>query len=55
MTDGEYERLSTVVESEGMTLGEWCRGGAAEARGRSQTEGIEETLPARCWHYGQSC
>jgi hypothetical protein len=25
MTDGEYERLSAVVESEGMTLGEWCR------------------------------
>jgi hypothetical protein len=25
MTDSEYERLSAVVESEGMTLGEWCR------------------------------
>jgi hypothetical protein len=24
MTDGEYERLSAVVEGEGMTLGEWC-------------------------------
>jgi hypothetical protein len=23
MSDSEYERLSAVVESEGMTLGEW--------------------------------
>jgi hypothetical protein len=25
MKDSEYERLSAVEESEGMTLGEWCR------------------------------
>ena len=31
MTDSEYERLSTVVEIEGMTLSEWYR----EAGGRS--------------------
>jgi hypothetical protein len=31
MTDSEYERLSTVVEIEGMTLSEWYR----EAGGQS--------------------
>jgi len=32
MSDSEYERLSAVVESEGMTLGEWCREALAGGR-----------------------
>jgi len=46
MTDSEYERLSAVVESEGMTLGEWCREVLLErAEGRKPSV-IEETLLA---------
>jgi hypothetical protein len=46
MTDDEYERLSAVVESEGMTLGEWCREVLLErAEGRKPSV-IEETLLA---------
>jgi hypothetical protein len=46
MSDSEYERLSAVVESEGMTLGEWCREVLLErAEGRKPSV-IEETLLA---------
>ena len=46
MTDSEYERLSAVVESEGMTLGVWCREVLLErADGRKPTV-IEEPLLA---------
>ena len=46
MTDSEYERLSAVVQSEGMTLGEWCREVLLErAEGRKPSV-IEETLLA---------
>jgi hypothetical protein len=46
MTDGEYERLSVVVESEGMTLGEWCREVLLEHVEGRKPSVIEETLLA---------
>jgi hypothetical protein len=46
MTDGEYERLSAVVESEGMTLGEWCREVLLERADGRKPSVIEETLLA---------
>ncbi len=46
MTDSEYERLSAVVESEGMTLGEWCREVLLERADGRKPSVIEETLLA---------
>ncbi|MBZ5659315.1 MAG: hypothetical protein LAO08_02820 [Acidobacteriia bacterium] len=46
MTDSEYERLSAVVESEGMTLGEWCREVLLERADGRKPSAIEETLLA---------
>jgi hypothetical protein len=46
MTDGEYERLSAVVETEGMTLGEWCREVLLERVDGRKPSAIEETLLA---------
>jgi hypothetical protein len=46
MTDSEYERLSSVVESEGMTLGEWCREVLLERADGRKPSVIEETLLA---------
>jgi hypothetical protein len=46
MTDGECERLSAVVESEGMTLGEWCREVLLERADGRKPSVIEETLLA---------
>ncbi len=46
MTDSEYERLSAVVESEGMTLGEWCREVLLESAEGRKPSVIEETLLA---------
>jgi hypothetical protein len=44
MSDSEYERLSAVVESEGMTLGEWCREVLLERADGRKPSVIEETL-----------
>jgi hypothetical protein len=46
MTDSEYERLSAVVESEGMTLGEWCREVLLERAEGRKPSAIEEALLA---------
>jgi len=46
MSDSEYERLSAVVESEGMTLGEWCREVLLERVDGRKPSVIEETLLA---------
>ncbi len=46
MSDSEYERLSAVVESEGMTLGEWCREVLLERAEGRKPSAIEETLLA---------
>ena len=46
MTDSEYERLSGVVESEGMTLGEWVREVLLERIEGRKPSVIEETLLA---------
>src|SRR5277367_6654825 len=46
MSDSEYERLSAVVESEGMTLGEWCREVLLERADGRKPSVIEETLLA---------
>jgi hypothetical protein len=46
MSDSEYERLSAVVESEGMTLGEWCREVLLERIDGRKPSVIEETLLA---------
>ena len=46
MTDSEYERLSAVVESEGMTLGEWVREVLLERIEGRKPSVIEETLLA---------
>ena len=46
MTDSEYERLSAVVESEGMILGEWCREVLLERADGRKPSVIEETLLA---------
>ena len=46
MTDSEYERLSAVVETEGMTLGEWCREVLLERVDGRKPSVIEETLLA---------
>jgi hypothetical protein len=54
MTDGEYERLSAVVESEGMTLGEWCREGCLSERTVASRASSKRRYWPRCWHYGQS-
>jgi hypothetical protein len=44
MSDSEYERLSAVVESEGMTLGEWCREVLLERIDGRKPSVTEETL-----------
>jgi hypothetical protein len=46
MTDSEYERLSAVVETEGMTLGEWVREVLLERVDGRKPSVIEETLLA---------
>ncbi|HTQ62513.1 MAG TPA: hypothetical protein VMI32_19965 [Candidatus Solibacter sp.] len=46
MTDSEYERLSAVVEREGMTLGEWVREVLLERADGRKPSVIEETLLA---------
>jgi len=46
MSDSEYERLSAVVETEGMTLGEWCREVLLERVDGRKPSVIEETLLA---------
>ena len=46
MSDSEYERLSAMVESEGMTLGEWCREVLLERADGRKPSAIEETLLA---------
>ena len=46
MTDNEYERLSAVAESDGMTLGEWVREVLLERADGRKPSVIEETLLA---------
>jgi hypothetical protein len=41
MTDNEYERLAAVAESEGMTLGEWCREISLERADGPKSSAIE--------------
>ena len=56
MTDSEYERLSAVVESEGMTLGEWCREALLERVDGRKPSVIEQRLRwPRRWRCARSC
>jgi len=44
MSDAEYEQLVAVAESEGLTLGEWCRDVLLERANGRKAKPVEETL-----------
>jgi len=46
MSDAEYEQLVAVAESEGLTLGEWCRDVLLERANGRKAKPVEETLLA---------
>jgi hypothetical protein len=46
MTDSEYERLAAVAESEGQSLGEWCREVLFERIDGQKSHGAELTVLA---------
>jgi hypothetical protein len=46
MTDAECERLTALAESEGLTLGEWCRQALLERANSETPKTIERTVLA---------
>jgi hypothetical protein len=46
MTDAEHERLTGLAESEGLTLGEWCRQVLLERANSWTPKTVEQTVLA---------